>query len=203
MEDTKIIAEDVIEEHNGVYGGKWHIVSPEGFYLPEGLEYLKNGWKGSWDNHFMGRKERIYKYTANITIRKVQLEDAFREIYRVLNKFKAYGTNLEIRNCFGSLKMQRIDSVIPFVGDFSINGCQLTFKDLGYIICVSCSGKNKYDLSGNRFENMSQLKDFEKAFKFVKKESIKGKSFDLRNCNFTEQDKIYLKEVLERRNLLI
>ena len=27
MEDVKKIEEDVIEEHNGVYGGKWHIVS--------------------------------------------------------------------------------------------------------------------------------------------------------------------------------
>lgn len=203
MGDTKMIAEDVIEEHNGVYGGKWHIVSPEGFDLPEGLEYLKNSWEGSWDDHCMGRKERICKYTANITVRNVHLEDAFREIYRVLNKFTAYGTNLEIRNCFGSLTTQRIDSVIPFAGDFRINGCQLTFRDLGHIICVTCSGKYKYDLSGNRFENLSQLKIFEKAFKIVKKESITGKSFDLRNCNFTEQDKIYLKEVLKRRNLLI
>ena len=131
------------------------------------------------------------------------MEDAFREIYRLLNKFTAYGTNLEIRNYFGSLTTQRIDSVIPFVGDFLINGCQLTFRDLGNIICATCSGKYKYDLSGNRFENLSQLKIFEKPFQIVKKESITGKSFDLRNCNFTERDKIYLKEILERRNLLI
>ena len=37
MESAKIVTEDVVEEHNGVYGGKWHIVSPEGFDLPEGL----------------------------------------------------------------------------------------------------------------------------------------------------------------------
>ena len=30
-----MIDEDVVEEHNGVYGGKWHIVSHEGFDLPE------------------------------------------------------------------------------------------------------------------------------------------------------------------------
>ena len=60
MEDTKMIAEDVVEEHNGVYGGKWHIVSLEGFELPEGLEYLKNSWEGSLDYHCMaGRKESI------------------------------------------------------------------------------------------------------------------------------------------------
>ena len=203
LSTIKMVTEDIIEEHNGVYCGKWHIVSLEGFALPEGVEYLKNSWEGSWDDHFMGRKERIHKYIANITVRNVQLEVAFREIYRLLNKFTAYGTNLEIRNCFGSLTTQRIDSVIPFVGDFLINGCQLTFRDLGNIICATCSGKYKYDLSGNRFENLSQLKIFEKPFQIVKKESITGKSFDLRNCNFTEGDKNYLKEILERRNLLI
>ena len=203
LSTIKMVTKDIIEEHNGVYCGKWHIVSLEGFALPEGVEYLKNSWEGSWDDHFMGRKERIHKYIANITVRNVQLEDAFREIYRLLNKFTAYGTNLEIRNCFGSLTTQRIDSVIPFVGDFLINGCQLTFRNLGNIICATCSGKYKYDLSGNRFENLSQLKIFEKPFDIVKKESITGKSFDLRNCNFTERDKIYLKEILERRNLLI
>ena len=42
MENEKMVSEDIIEEHNGVYGGKWHIVSPKGFDLPEGLEYMKN-----------------------------------------------------------------------------------------------------------------------------------------------------------------
>lgn len=48
-----MIAEDVIEEHNGVYDGKWHIVSVEGSDLPEGLEYLKNSWEGSWERYMM------------------------------------------------------------------------------------------------------------------------------------------------------
>ena len=39
-----MIVEDIIEERNGVYDSKWHIVSSEGFDLPEGLEYLKRGW---------------------------------------------------------------------------------------------------------------------------------------------------------------
>ena len=33
MEDMKIIVGDVAEEHNGVYNGKWNIISPEGFSL--------------------------------------------------------------------------------------------------------------------------------------------------------------------------
>ncbi len=36
--------EGVVEEHNGVYGGKWNIVSSEGFDLPAGREFLKGGW---------------------------------------------------------------------------------------------------------------------------------------------------------------
>ena len=28
MENSKMVKEDVVEEHNGVYGGKWYIVSP-------------------------------------------------------------------------------------------------------------------------------------------------------------------------------
>lgn len=42
-----MVVEDVVEEYNGVYSGKWHIISPEGFDLPEGLKYLKNSWGGT------------------------------------------------------------------------------------------------------------------------------------------------------------
>ena len=40
-----MILEAAIPEHNGVYNGKWHITSLEGFNLKEGIEYLKKGWK--------------------------------------------------------------------------------------------------------------------------------------------------------------
>ena len=40
-----MVAEDVVEEHNGIHCRKWPIVSLEGFELPEGLEYLKNRWE--------------------------------------------------------------------------------------------------------------------------------------------------------------
>ena len=36
--EAKMNEEDIIEEHNGVYNGKWNTVSPEGFYLKEGLD---------------------------------------------------------------------------------------------------------------------------------------------------------------------
>ena len=56
MEDEKMLLDDVIEEHNGIYGGEWHIISPEGLDLPEGLEYLKNTWEGSIDEEFSHRR---------------------------------------------------------------------------------------------------------------------------------------------------
>ena len=79
MEDAKMVMEDVVEEHNGVYGGKWHIVSPEGFDLPEGQEYLKNSWEGSWDGHCTYRKERIHKYDACMKVSNVPLGDICRD----------------------------------------------------------------------------------------------------------------------------
>ncbi len=137
MEDTKMIAEDVIEEHNFIYGGKWHIVSPEGFELPEGLEYLKNSWEGSWEYHCMGRKEGIHNYDASIKISNVTLRDAFEGLARALCEFRTYGTNLEIKNCIGNSK--GIDSaclskITHFANDFFIQGCQLTFKELASIM---------------------------------------------------------------------
>jgi len=52
-------SEDDVEEYNGVYGDKWHIVSPEGFDLPEGLEYLRNSLEGSIEEETFKNKERI------------------------------------------------------------------------------------------------------------------------------------------------
>ena len=73
MENTKMISEDVAEEHNGVYSGKWHIISPEGFNLPEGLDYLKNSWE-----------KELQKYKANILVKNIPLNITFEEIYSLL-----------------------------------------------------------------------------------------------------------------------
>lgn len=42
MKDLKMVEDDVVKYHNGVYSDKWHLISPEGFDLPEGQDYLKN-----------------------------------------------------------------------------------------------------------------------------------------------------------------
>jgi len=60
--------EDIFEEYNEVYFGKWHIVFPEGFDLPEGQDYLKNSWEGSWEDYQLHGKERIHRYVAKIKV---------------------------------------------------------------------------------------------------------------------------------------
>ena len=59
IENKKMIAAEVLEEYNGVYSGKWHIVSPEGFDLPERLEYLKNSWEGSIEDETFKNKRKF------------------------------------------------------------------------------------------------------------------------------------------------
>ena len=78
MEDKKKFEDDVVEEHNGVYGGKWHIVSTEGFDLPEGHSYLKNSREGNWESFAYGRPKRILKYYANIKVNNIPLGDALK-----------------------------------------------------------------------------------------------------------------------------
>jgi len=100
-EDTKIHEEDIFEEYNGVYGGKWHIVSPEGFDLPEGQDYLKYSWEGSWEDYQLHGKERIHRYVAKIKVSNVGLAEATEQLHHVLKKFWAHETDLEIENCRG------------------------------------------------------------------------------------------------------
>ena len=60
---------NILEEHNGVYDEKWHIISSEGFLLPEGLEYVKytatkgvfDSTTGIWDIGDLGIHDGIVK----------------------------------------------------------------------------------------------------------------------------------------------
>ncbi len=61
-----MISVDFVEEHNGVYCGKWHIVSPEGFDIPEGLEYLKSSWE-----------KELKNYKENIVVKNIPLRVTF------------------------------------------------------------------------------------------------------------------------------
>ena len=208
MEDTKIIAEDIIEEHNGVYGGKWYIVSPEGFNLPEGLEYLKNSWEGSWDDHCIGRKERIHKYDASIKISNVPLGDAFKEVYHVLRKLRAYGTDLEIGNCTditNELQQNDLNCIMYYVKNLSVHNCLLTFDELALIMYGAYKGGNSYILSNNVFVNktLCQWERVRKWLNEIKDRKVAFKVFDLRGCNLSVSEKESLKREFGSLNLLI
>lgn len=208
MDDTKMIAEDVIEEHNGVYDGKWHIVSPEGFYLPEGLEYLKNSWEGSWDNYCMGRMERIHKYDASIKISNVPLGDAFKEVLHVLRKLRAYDTDLEIENCTGittELQQNNLNCIMYYVKNLSIHNCLLTFDELAIIMYGAYKGGNSYILSNNVFVNKT-LCHWERVREWlneIKAHKVSVKVIDLRGCNLSVSEKEILKREFDSLNLLI
>ena len=100
----------------------------------------------------MGRKERIHRYVANIKISNVPLGNAFNQVYHVLGKFEAYGTDLEIENCTSNtrgLLQVALDQVMYFVENFSLHGCQLMLDDLVSIIYGIYMKNNCYDLSNN------------------------------------------------------
>ena len=99
MKEDKIIEENNVEKYNGVYGDKWHIVSPEGFELPEGLEYLKNSWEGTIEDETFCGEERIFKYNAKIKISHVELKLALKKVSFLLAQVYAYDTDVEFKDC--------------------------------------------------------------------------------------------------------
>ena len=85
LEDIKMITDDVIKDHNGVYGGKWNIVTNEGFDLPEGMEYLKNSWE-----------KNIQKYKAHIVVKDIPLSITLEKTYSLLWRANIEGVVLVI-----------------------------------------------------------------------------------------------------------
>ena len=214
MEENKMIEEDVIEEHNGVYDDKWHIVSAEGLDLPEGLEYLKNSWEGSWERYMMYGEKMIHKYEANIKVSDIPLGDAFKGLSCVLFQFRAYDTNLEIKGCVGDSKeisCNFLEKITYFAKDFFIHGCQLTFRDLASIMEGSCimsttfKKSNSYNLSGNVFtdKDLHQWKRVIYYLAKIKESKNPFKIFDLRGCNFSEIERNELMQKAGSLNLLI
>ena len=205
--NSNIVIEDVVEEHNGVYGDKWHIISPEGFDLPEGLDYLKNSWEG---DDWLGRV-RIHKYVANIKVSGIPLKNAFEGLSSVLGEFKAYDTNFEINNCTDNSKgiKTTLSGVVVFAKNFFVHGCP--FKDLVSIMCGACimceayKKGNCYNLSENVFTDM-ELRQWERLRYYlerIKVSKIPFKIFDLRGCNFSVTKKESLMQVAGSLNLLI
>ena len=203
MEDKKMLIEDVIEEHNGVYGGKWHIVSIEGFDLPEGLEYLRNN---ASDSYYEARSDiEIY---AIVVVNNIEIENAFREILRVLYENRAYGISLTFKNCYSPsvecfFNFQRVNKLSFHVKELILNGVNITFEDLGVLLNVTHYEELYYTFNEVVFEKkdwkfLEQVKKFynscsKRPFKFCK----------FQNCNFTEEEIAKLKVVLGNCNLIV
>ena len=202
-----MLQEDFIEKHNGVYNGKWYIVSPEGFDLKEGLEYLKNSWEGSIEEETFYNKERIFKYNAKIKVSNIDLKLALKKVSSLLVQVYAYDTDVEFVDCPRKqvpLEISRL-RIFPFVREFKLTGCILTYEDL-YDIIRCCSGKSKLCLSGNTFINKPGEKSIEQIEKYIdigKNVQESFNSFDLRNCNFFQEEKELLRKKLKYMKLLL
>ena len=205
MEDTKIIEKDAIEEHNGVYGGKWHIISLEGFDLPEGLEYMKKSWEGSWDDQGIVENNKTHKYIASIKISNVPLMKAIDDICHVLNEFGAYDTDLEFENCSGCIEYPGINFVFYFLRNFSMHGCTFTLEYLSYIVGRGSMEGNNYDLSGNTFieKNITSWNKLREELNIAKNSEKTFGFFDLRNCNFSVPEKEELRQLGDSLNFFV
>ena len=200
-------SEDDVEEYNGVYGDKWHIVSPEGFDLPEGLEYLRKSWEGSIEEETFQNKERIFKYNAKIKISYIDLKLALKKLSSLLVKFYAYDTDVEIKDCPRDQEPLRISElrIFPFLREFKITGCIMTYNDLYDI--MSCGiGKVKMYCSGNTFtfeQGKKSVEQIEKLFDIGKSVQESFGLFDLQDCNFSQEEKDLLRKKLQYMNLVL
>lgn len=196
MEDTKVIAEDVVEEHNGVYGRKWHIISPEGFDLPEGLEYLRGN---ASDSFYEARSDIEIK--AMVVLNNIEIECALKEMLRLLYKNCAYGISLTFKNCYSTemescFNFQRVNQLSFHVKELILNRVNITFEELGVLLTVTHYEELCYTFFDVVFEKkdwkfLDKVKEFynscsERPFKFCK----------FQKCNFTEAEISKLKLVL-------
>lgn len=201
MEDIKMIAEDVIEEQNGVYGGKWHIVSPEGFYLPEGLEYLKNSWEGSVEERITFNRKEIFKYNAKIKVCHIDLHTSLKQVSSLLADTWSYCADVEFKDCprkCTSLEIPYL-RMFPFVDKLKISECTLTYADLRDIMHSSIGTNRECYLSENIFKDAGcaeSVRCIEQQINIMKSIQESYNVLDLRNCNFSEEEKKMLKKKL-------
>ena len=184
-----------IPEHNGVYGGKWHITSLEGFELKEGLEYLKNGWE-------VGVEDPKCNYIPQMVISNMELGVAL-DAYRKLMVKRDEIINLEVRDCFREVKGSCFKGNTIYamysIANITVKNCPLTFEDVRNIIGKTCMMDMEIDLSGNKFyesgKDWSQIEAIEARFK-SHPDLIHVKSLRMQDCGFSEEEKNKLEEML-------
>ena len=163
-------ADDAIEERNGVYGGKWHIISPEGFDIPEGLEYLKNA-----DKKILGGV--LWNYVPIIQIKDLVLDEAFNNLEKLVKRYEYVkgvpdiSSDLEIVNCSRGTSRLNPDfgDIMAFgLTGLKVHGCHLMLKDLSDVM-NALRNDFIYDViefSGNTFD--ASNKDWEELNNVVK-----------------------------------
>lgn len=193
-----MIEEDDIQEHNGVYDGKWHIVSPEGFDLPEGLNYLKN-----------------MEFFPNIIISDMILDDATCALCTLADKYFSLtkriwsNWNISILNCFRQkVNMDKnFKEVMESVGivHLKIRGCQLTFADIRDVVTMLDSEYyHRIELSWNTFELASKnWSDLVKLASEIRRGYTYIKILDLSHNGFNESEKNRINAILESPSWLI
>ena len=209
MENSIMVEEDVVEEYNGVYGGKWHIVSSEGFDLPEGLEYLKKSWGGTIEERITFIRKDIFKYSAKIKISHIDLYTSLKKVSSLLEDAWIYDADVEFKDCprkFSPLKIPYL-RMFPFVSKLKLSGCILTYKDLQDFMHCSIGNKRELYLSENTFE-VGGCAEFisyiEQKIDILKSIQECYNVLDLRKCNFSEAEKEMLKKKLKYiKNLLL
>ena len=177
--------------------------------MPEGLEYLKSIWEGNIEDETFNNKERIFKYNAKIKISHVDLKVALKKVSSLLVKLYAYDTDLEIMDCPRKqipLEISRL-RIFSFMREFKIAGCYLTYKDLDDIIRCGSGMNELFCLQGNMFVNeqgeKSTTEQIEKQININKNLQESFKVFDLRNYNFTQEEKVLLSKKLQYMNLVL
>ena len=187
-----MVTEDVVEEHNGVYGGKWHIVSPEGFDLPEGLEYLKNSWEGDEDCG-------DYRYLPTLRVSGLSLNTAIErlnDIFGLRNEI----LRLEMINC------TKANAEFSFRGiavrksvELNIHNCVLTFSMLRDIVLEVCHENTIVDLSGNIFKKRGNDGSYLDELEHISEKNWHSdvKALNLMDCNFNDKEKDLLRNKLK------
>ena len=194
----KMVAKDIVEEHNGVYDCKWHIVSPEGFDLPEGLEYLKGGWK-------QGEKGTTCIYIPVLRISYIPLQVAILKVCGLLEIING-GVDVEFEQCTGKSEKKQFEALMGM--DFfnlTIHACNLTFRNLVEMLDPNNSNVvHGINLSGNTFEDCDKnWDDLNEISQFVTNGDLPVDELDLTNCSFNASEKEFLKQKLIVGNLII
>ena len=198
MEDTKIIAGDIIEEHNGVYNGKWHIASPEGFDLPEGMEYLKGGWDHS-------KKGTTCLYIPVIKVSYIPLHVALLKVWSILAIFNL-GVDIEFEKCTEKSKEGQFGMLMGMeFFNLTVHACNLTFRDIKEMLDPNNSNiVHGINLSGNLFDKSDKNLDIlDEISQFKTFGDLPVDEFILTNCGFSATEKKVLEQKLVVGQLVV